>query len=127
MKIYITYRRIPELVALTPAQRKLVYRCALTAFFADNPSSMQVCTLIMLGSILPGLLAGWLVAAQIGLNGPAWWQTKWFAMALSGVVAAVIGNTIGNQWLTARLRPYLRRVLDKRSDELAQISATSKI
>jgi hypothetical protein len=122
MKVYFTYRRIPELAGLTARQRKLVYRCALEAFFADNPSSIQVCTVIMSASILVGVLAGWLVATRTCLTGPAWWQTKWFVVALSGLAAAALGNFAGNQWMTARLRPYLRRVLERRSLEIAQIN-----
>jgi hypothetical protein len=68
------------------------------------------------------MLAGWLGAAKTALAGPAWWQTKWFVVALSGLVAAAIGNFVGNQWLTAQLRPYFRRVLEKRSSEISQIN-----
>jgi hypothetical protein len=121
MRFYSSYSRVPELAGLTRKQRKLVYRCALEAFFSDQPSSIWVCTAVVGGSVLVGALAGWVVVACTGLAGPAWWQTKWFIVALSGLTAALIGNFVGQHWITARLRPYLRRVLEKRGLEIAQI------
>jgi hypothetical protein len=39
-----------------------------------------------------------------------------------GLASGAIGNFVGNQWLTARLRPYFQRVLEKRSSEISQIN-----
>jgi hypothetical protein len=39
-----------------------------------------------------------------------------------GLAAAMIGTFVDGQFLTARLRPYFRRVLEERKDELAQIN-----
>src|SRR5512141_2898595 len=91
MNVYFSYSRVPELARLTPKQRKLVYRCAMEALFSDQPSTLWVCIAIFWGSLLVGALAGWLAAAPTGITGPAWWQTKWFIVALAGVAGAVIG------------------------------------
>jgi uncharacterized membrane protein YeaQ/YmgE (transglycosylase-associated protein family) len=122
MKLYFPNSRIPELAGLTPRQRKLVYRCGLQALLSDQPSTIWVCSAILGGSILVGALAGWLAAAQTGLQGSAWLQTKWSVVALSGLAGSAIGNLVVNQWLTSQLRPYLQRVLEKRSSEISQIS-----
>ena len=122
MKIYFPNSRIPELAGLTPRQRKMVYRCGLEALLSDQPSTIWVCTAILWGSVLVGVLAGWLGAAQTQITASVWWQTRWFIVALSGLVAAAIGNFVGNQWLTVKLRPYFQRVLEKRSSEISQIN-----
>jgi hypothetical protein len=94
----------------------------MQALFSNQPSTIWVCAAVLWGSVLVGAVAAWLVAAQTGVSGLAWWQSKWFLMALSGLAGAAIGNLVGNQWLTAQLRPYFRRVLEKRSSEISQIN-----
>ncbi len=48
--------------------------------------------------------------------------SKSLVIAASGLVGALVGVFIGTQILTAQLRPYLRRVLEERKDEIAQIN-----
>jgi hypothetical protein len=116
MKIYFIYSQIPELAGLTRLRRKLVYQCALEALFRDQPSTMTLCSGWMYGSIAVGALAGWLTDAGYHFFHPI------LVAAGGGVAGAIAGNFIGLQFLTARLRPYLRRVLEERKDELARIS-----
>ena len=116
MKIYFIYSQIPELAGLTRLRRKLVYQCALEALFRDQPSTMTLCSGWMFGSIAIGALAGWLTVASCRFSHPI------LVVAAGGVAGAIAGNFIGLQFLTARLRPYLRRVLEERKDEIARIS-----
>ena len=122
MNIYLSNSWVPELAGLTPKRRKMVYRCAMEALFSDRPSTIWVCTVVVWGSVLAGALIGWVVAGRTGLTTPSWWQTKGAIVTLSGLAGGAIGNFIGTQWITARLRPYFRRVLDKRNLEIAQIN-----
>jgi len=116
MKIYFIYSQIPELAGLTRLRRKLVYQCALEALFRDQPSTLTLCSGWMFGSISVGVLASWLTAASCHLSHPILIATA------GGLVGALTGNLIGLQFLTAKLRPYLRRVLEERKDEIARIS-----
>ena len=115
MKIYFIYSQIPELVDLTRRRRKLVYQCALEALLRDEPSAMTACSFWLFGSISIGALAGWLTVASCQLSHSI------LVVTAGGLVGALIGNLIGLQFLTARLRPYLRRVLEERKEEIAQI------
>lgn len=116
MKIYFIYPQIPELAGLTRLRRKLVYQCALQALLRYEPSTLRGCSCWLFGGILIGALAGWLTDARCHLAHPILLATA------GGCVGALTGNVIGLQFLTARLRPYLRRVLEERKDELARIS-----
>ena len=116
MKFYFVNSQIPELAGLTRLRRKLVYQCALEALLAEQSSIMKICSWWMFGSILIGVLAGWLTVAGCQLSHPI------LLVAAGGFAGGIIGNFIGVQFLNARLRPYLRRVLEERKDEIARIS-----
>ena len=117
MKLFFTLSQIPELAGLTRLQRRLVYQCALEALFFEQPVTIWRGAPWLLGGILSGALAGWLAATSSGLS-----HSKLLVMAASGLAGALVGAFIGGQILTARLRPYLRRVLEERRDEIAQIN-----
>jgi len=116
MKLYFSKSQVPELAGLTPLRRKLVYQCALEALLTEQPSTIRICSFCLFGGILIGALAGWMTV--IG-NGPA---HSLLVVTACGFAGAMTGVLIGAQFLTARLRPYVRRVLEERKDELAQIS-----
>ncbi len=71
----------------------------------------------MLGGIFSGAVAGYGLVTSLG-------QSHWklLVIAAFGLAGLITGIFIGTQLLTARLRPYLRRVLDERKDEIARIS-----
>jgi outer membrane lipoprotein SlyB len=70
----------------------------------------------LFGGLLGGALAGWATAAAAGSSHP------WLLGAAIGVVAgALLGNFIATQLMTERLRPYFRRVMEERKDEIASI------
>jgi hypothetical protein len=117
MKLYFALSQVPELVGLTRRQRKLVYQCALEGLLAEQPSTVWVGAPWLFGGILSGALAGWMVVAGIGLS-----HLKLLVIATFALAGAMIGVFIGTQILTAQLRPYLRRVLEERKDEIAQIN-----
>jgi hypothetical protein len=116
MSLYYTLSQVPELVGLTRRQRTLVYRCALEALFSEQPSSLWEGSPWILGGILGGVLAGWGVVAGIGLS-----HSKWLVLSTFVLGGAMAGTFIGAQLLTGRVRPYLRRVLEERKEEIAQI------
>jgi len=116
MKLYFSNSQIPELAGLSPQRRKLVYRCALEALFAEQPSTIWMGTPWMLGGMFSGALAGYGLVAALGRSHPQLLVVG--ALALAGLT---IGIFVGGQILTARLRPYLRRVLEERKDEIARI------
>jgi outer membrane lipoprotein SlyB len=116
MSLYFTLSQVPELAGLTRRQRRLVYQCALQALFAEQPSTVWVGGPWITGGILAGALAGLAVAAA-GLS-----QSKLLIIAAGGLAGALLGTFIGAQLVTARLRPYYRRVLEERKDEIAQIN-----
>jgi hypothetical protein len=116
MKLYFSYSQIPELAGLTPRRRKLVYQCALEALFAGQPSAVWMGAPWMLGGVVSGALAGWLVVSGLGLA--HWPRLVIAAFALAGLVTGIF---IATQLLHARRRPYLWRVLEERKDEIARI------
>ncbi len=117
MKIYFSNSQIPERAGLTSNQWKAVYRCGYEAFLADNPSRVWLGAPWILGGILGGALTGWMVVTGNGHS-----YSKSLVIAAGGLVGALVGVFIGTQILTAQLRPYLRRVLEERKDEIAQIN-----
>jgi membrane protein DedA with SNARE-associated domain len=116
MKLYFSKSQVPELAGLAPLRRKLVYQCALEALLTEQPSTIWICSFWLLGSILIGALAGGLTDTGCHFSHPI------LIVTVGGLVGALIGVFIGTQFLTARLRPYLRRVLEERKDEIARIS-----
>ncbi len=110
MKLYFSKSQVPELAGLTRRRRRLVYRCALEALLTEQPSMIRVCTLWLFGGLTSGLLAGWTLFGRDLLLVP-----------VCGVAGAAIGAFIAGQVLIARLRPYIRRVLEERKDEITQI------
>jgi len=121
MKLYFSFSRIPELAGLTRPQRKAVYQCALEALFAEQPATLRVCTRWVFGGMLIGGLAGWLVAASLDRLPTAGWRKPLLVTAGGGLIGLMMGVFIGGQWMTARVRPYLRRVREERAAEIAQI------
>ncbi len=117
MRLYFKLSQVPELAGLTRRQRRLVYQCALEALFAEQPSTVWVGGPWITGGILAGALPGGLAVAADGLS-----RSKLLVMAAGGLTGALLGIFIGAQILTARLRPYYRRVLEERKDEIAQIN-----
>lgn len=116
MKFYFANSQIPELAGLTRLRRKLVYQCALQALLTEQPSTMTAGSCWLFGCILIGALAGGLTDTGCHFSHPI------LVVTVGGLVGALIGVFISTQFLTARLRPYLRRVLEERKDELAQIN-----
>ncbi len=116
MQIYFTLSQVPELAGLTRRQRRLVYRCALQALFAEQPSAALSGGPWITGGMLGGALAGGMVVVGAGLS-----HSILLVIAAGGLAGALPGGFIAGQLLTARLRPYYRRVLEERKDEIAQI------
>jgi hypothetical protein len=122
MKLYFSKSQVPELAGLTRLQRRLVYQCGLEALLTEQPSIMWVCTLCLFGGLLVGVVAGWMAVNRNGLSDPVGWEKKLLVVSACGLAGAMIGAFIGAQYLTARLRPYFRRVLEERKDEIAQFT-----
>jgi len=115
MKIYFRNSHIPELSGLSRQRRKLVYQCALEALLREQFWTMFICATEVIGCALVGLLAGGWLRGQGDFSHP-----DWFLIA-GGLGGGLVGNFLGSQLLTARLRPYLRRVLTERRDEIDRI------
>ncbi len=116
MKLYFANSQIPELAGLTRPQRKAVYQCALETLLAERPSAVWDGAPWVFGGILSGVLAGWLVVTSNHLS------HLFLVVTAAGLAGVLVGIFIGTQILTARLRPYFRRVLEERQDEIAQIN-----
>ena len=117
MNLYFSTSGIPELAGLTRGQRRAVFQCALEAFYDEQPSRVWLGAPWILGGILGGTLAGAVVFAGNGLS-----HSKLLVIAACGLAGAALGTFISAQFQTAQLRPYLRRVLEERSEEIAQIT-----
>lgn len=122
MKLYFSKSQVPELAGLTRRQRRLVYQCGLEALLTEQPAMMRVCTLWLFGGLLSGVLAGWMAVNWNGLSDSVGWEKKLLVVSAFGLAGAITGAFIGAQFLTARLRPYFRRVLEERKDEIAQFN-----
>ncbi len=121
MQIYFCFSQIPELKPLTKRQRKAVYMCAYEALFAEQPSTMANCNYWVFGGIACGALAGGLAVA-----GGVSWHFAALGKTLPVIIAAclagaVAGSLLGSHWLHGRMRPYFRRVLEERKEEIEKI------
>jgi len=120
MKIYFTLAQVPEMAGLTRQKRKLVYQCALEALFAEQPAILWVCSRWLWGSLLGGVVVGMAAAT----HGFAHWdglRSRLLVPIVLGLAGGLIGAFFGGQRITALLRPYFRRVLEERKDELDRI------
>lgn len=117
MHPYLAVSQIPELAGLNPVQRKAVYRCALEAFYAEEPARVWLGLPWMLGGLLAGALVGAVALAVTGLA-----YSKLLVVTLCGCAGVAVGIFVAAQLQTAQLRPYLRRVLEERKDEIARIN-----
>ena len=116
MKLFFSISQIPELAGLTRHQRKAVYQCAMEAFYFERPSRVWFGAPWILGGMVGGILVGVIVVAVTGLS-----HSKLLVTIICGLAGAIICTFIGGQFHCAQLRPYLRRVLEERRDELARI------
>ena len=116
MKLYFSSSQIPELAGLTRPQRKAVFQCALEAFYFDDVSRVWFGAPWILAGIIGGAMIGWGVVSLMGLSHPK------LLITVSALGGAVIAIFFAGQVHTARLRPYLRRVLEERKEEIAGIS-----
>lgn len=116
MKLYFSISQIPELTGLTRPQRKAVYQCAMEAFYFERPSRVWFGAPWILGGMLGGMLVGVIGVAVTGLS-----HSKLLVPMVGGLAGAILGTFIGGQFHTEQLRPYFRRVLEERRDELARI------
>ncbi len=114
--------KVPELAGLTPLRKKLVCQCAMAAFFAEEPAIIRVCACWVVGGILGGVVAGWMAVNGWSFANSAGREKNLLVLSVCGLAGAMIGSFIATPILNARLRPYIRRVLEERKDEIAQIS-----
>lgn len=121
MKLYFAMSQIPELAGLTRLQRKLVYQCGLEACLAERPSLMWRGGFWLFGGLLAGAVAGWVAVTQTGLASSVGAKHPLLFAGACGLAGVLTGIFIGTQIFTAQLRPYLRRVLEERRDEIARI------
>jgi hypothetical protein len=117
MHLYFSNSQIPELANLTRAQRKAVLKCALLAFYQEQPSKLWLGAPWLFGGASLGTLAGVALNAAAGLL-----HSRLLIISGCGITGAIIGIFIAGQLQTAQLRPYFRRVLEERRDEIARIS-----
>src|SRR5579863_5091893 len=116
MKLYFKSSQIPELAGLTRPQRKAVFQCALEAFYFEDRSRVLFGTRWILAGILGGAIAGWGLVSLAGSSHPK------LVITLCGLAGLVVSIFFAQQVHTGLLRPYLRRVLEERKDEIARIS-----
>ncbi len=116
MPLYITYRTIPEMVPLNKTQRKLVFECAMHAMFAEQPEMLHKGTPWLLGGTGLGAGLGWLAWTTMWPGEP-----KWLIIGGAAGLGLLVGNLLGNHLFLERLRPYFRRVITERRDELSLI------
>lgn len=116
LKLYFSPVQLPEMSELTKPQRKAVLQCALEAFYFDDPSRVWFGSPWLLAGGVGGAMVGWGVVSLTGLSHPK------LLITLCGVAGAALALFLAGQVQTTRLRPYLRRVLEERKDEIARIS-----
>ena len=116
MKLYFKPSQIPELKGLTRPQRKAVFQCALEAFYFEDRSRVFFGTRWIVAGIIGGLVVGWGLAALTGSSHPM------LVISLCGFAGLVVSLFFAQQVQTKLLRPYLRRVLEERKDEIARIA-----
>lgn len=115
MKLYFSTTRIPELAGLTRPQRKAVFQCALEAFYFDDVSRVWFGGPWIVAGFCGGAMLGWGLVFFAGLS-----HMK-LLIGLCGLGGAAIGLFLATQINFTRLRPYLRRVVEERKDEIAKI------
>jgi hypothetical protein len=122
MKFYFFYFQVPELGGLKPRQRKAVYQCAFEAFLAEQPTTIWVCTWWFFAALVGGAVAGWLAVAGGHFTQAVSPNGKLLAAGAGGLAGAMVFTFVSAHWMNSRLRPYFRRVLEERRDEIQQIN-----
>ena len=115
MKLYFKSAQIPELAELTRPQRKAVLQCALEAFYFEDVSRVWFGAPWIVGGIFGGAMIGWGMVSFAGFS-----HAK-LLITLFGLGGAAIGIFLATQINFTRLRPYLRRVVEERKNEIAKI------
>ena len=115
MKLYFSSGQIPELAGLTGPQRKAVLQCALEAFYFDDVSRVWFGAPWIVAGIFGGVIIGWGLVSLSGFSHPK------LVITLCGLGGAAIGIFLATQINFTRLRPYLRRVVEERKNEIAKI------
>ncbi len=115
MKLYFSYNQLPEFADLTPRQRKAVYRCALEAYLTEDSSRLWFGAPWGFGGLVSGALVGWGIVRLTGSVHPR------LLITLCGLGGAVLSLLLAGPVQMAQLRPYVRRVLQERKDEIAEI------
>jgi hypothetical protein len=116
MKLYFKSAQIPELEGLTRQQRKAVFQCALEAFYFEDRSRVFFGTRWILAGILCGAIAGWGLDSLTGFSQPK------LLISLCGLAGLAASIFFAQQAQTKLLRPYLRRVIDERKEEIARLA-----
>jgi hypothetical protein len=121
MSLHFSLSKVPELAGLTPLRKKLVCQCAMEALLAEEPALIRVGAFWVVGGILGGVVAGWMAVNGWSFSNSAGWAKNLLVLPVCGLAGALIGNLIANPIFHARLRPYIRRVLEERKEEIAQL------
>lgn len=95
---------------------KAVFQCALEAFYFDDLSRVWFGAPWILAGIIGGAMLGWGLVSFADLS-----HAK-LLITLCCLGRAVIGIFLATQINFTRLRPYLRRVVEERKNEIARIS-----
>lgn len=115
MKLYFSSGQIPELAGLSRAQRKAVFQCALEAFYFDDLSRVWFGAPWIVAGIFGGAIIGWGMVSLTGFAHPK------LLITLCSLGGAAIAIFLATQINFTRLRPYLRRVVEERKNEIAKI------
>jgi hypothetical protein len=116
MKLYFSNSQIPEVAGLTRNRRRAGSQCALEVYFAEDQSRVFHGVPWLFGGLLGGVLVG---AAVVFGSGLSHW--KLLVIIACGLAGAAAGTFIAAQFMVEQLRPYLRRVLEERKEEIEKI------
>ena len=109
MRIYFSDSQIPELMTFPKAYRYWVRKRALALLHREAPLLTWLPMILSALGGLAGAFAGSFSATALHGSGDITWSV--FGSTAGVGIGGAVGGFLGAQWLTQKVRPYLRRVL----------------
>ena len=108
-KLYFTDSQIPELKCLNSVERRKLKRLCLQMLRRDNRFAALIPVFLCVLGCAVGAISCGFVFSRLGINLDNALNSVLYPLVGIGV-GGFIGGFVGNQWLTRKLRLYIRKL-----------------
>src|ERR1035441_533852 len=114
MKLYFTEAQVPELAALTRAERRAVRRGAFKMLCTERPSCRSSLLITTWAIVFTSILLAPCISRIVGGGHPTWVA----ALGAGGLGGFL--SLIEQSFATERLRPFFRAYVENHRDEIGR-------